>query len=302
MYRMTKVVPLLGPTVAGPLGVVHLPRMWLKSVLSAAGALYDEYVDDNHGFNKCIVEGLGLEPDAWFAFLATMPTYPQTEAYVRDHATALDPATIGKLNAEITGWQRPSERAKQVRERVGLDAPDFCFSARLIDLDDWFTMHHELLAHRAEGIEPIVPMVSSVQTGMWGVAHLPRLWIKALLAAVHALPAEWKTGTHCGFDKKLASTIGLDLEAATAYIASELPAYLDFERWVIDRVPAAGDAQKAEWTAAFVAMQKPEEMSAADLVEAGAPGIGVRSTILLNDLVDWKYMHDAAVERRAARV
>jgi hypothetical protein len=302
MYRMEKIVPLIGPTVAGPLGVKHLPRMWLKSVLSAAGILYVEYVDDDRGFNHRIVEGLGFEPGAWFAFLATMPTYPQAEDYVKAHARNLDAASIDALNAAIETWERPPERAAEVRERVGLEAPDFRFSARLIDLDDWFTIHRELLAHRAEQIEPLVPMVSSAQTGMWGVPHLPRLWMKALLAAVGALPAEWKTGTVCGFDKKLAQTIGLDLVAATAYIGSELPGYLQFERWVTERVGAVSDATKAEWTAGFLAMTKGEEQAAADLVEAGAPGLAVRSTILLNDIVDWKYMHDYALERRTAHV
>lgn len=302
MYRMEKLVPLIGPTVAGPLGVKHLPRMWLKSVLSAAGLLYAEYVDDDRGFNHRIVEDLGLEPDAWFAYLATMPAYPQTEDYVKAHARNLDAASIEKVNAAIENWERPPERAAEVRARVGLDAPDFRFSARLIDLDDWFTIHRELLAHRAERIEPIVPMVSSAQTGMWGVPHLPRMWIKALLAAVGALPAEWKTGPVCGFDKKLAQTIGLDLDAAVAYIGSELPDYLQFERWVSGRVGPVSDATKAEWAAGFLAMTKGEEAAAADLVEAGAPGLGVRSVILLNDVVDWKYMHDYALERRTAHV
>ena len=37
MYRMQRIVPLIGATVTSPLGVMHLPRMWLKSVLSASG-------------------------------------------------------------------------------------------------------------------------------------------------------------------------------------------------------------------------------------------------------------------------
>jgi hypothetical protein len=298
MYRMERIVPLIGPTVAGPLGVMHLPRMWLKSVLSAAGILYAEYFADNQGFNKRVVDTLGLDPEAWFAFLATMPTYPQTEAYVRDHA-ALDPAAIAELNALIATRERPEEAAAAVRRRVGLDGSNLRVSSRLIDLDDWHTIHQELIAHRSAGVGPIVPMVSSAQVGTWGVPHLPRLWIKALLDAVHALPAEWKTGTACGFDKKLAETIGLDLVAASAYIHSELPSYLHFERWVTERVGTVDDATKAAWAANFHAMQKPAEQSAADLVEAGAPGLAVRGTILLNDMIDWRYMHDHAVERRA---
>jgi hypothetical protein len=298
MYRMERIVPLIGPTVVGPLGVMHVPRMWLKSVLSASGLLWQGYFDNYKGFNQQVVDALGLDPDAWFAFLATMPTYPQAEDYIRAHARALDAASIAALNARIANFERPEENAALVRSRTGIEDSGLRISVRLIDIDDWHTVHGELVDHRASGIEPLVPMVSSAQTGMLGIPHLPRLWIKALLAAVKALPAEWKTGTGCGFDKRLAETIGLDLVAACAYIGDELPTYVQFERWVADRIENPDAATKAAWVTTFSNLQKPEDVATAELVECGAPGLSLRGTILLNDLVDWKYMHDRAVAHR----
>ena len=291
MARLDRLAPLIGATVAGPLGVVMLPRMWYKSVLSAAGMLYEGYTDYHRGFNQRVVDGLGLEPDAWFAYLKTMPTYPQAEAFVKERATKLDPASIAAVNTEVLTFVRPEENAAGVRARVGLDDPAFRNSALLLNWDDWFTMHAELIAHRGPGLQPIVPMISSSQAGLLDIPHLPRLWIKALLNALGALPEGWKTGVNCGFDKMLAGLIGLDLPATSAYIEKELPNYLQFERWVGAHIAKPTPANIAEWTEKIRAMEKPQETATAELAEAGADGVVTRGTVLLNDLVDWKHMH-----------
>jgi hypothetical protein len=300
MYRMEKIVPLIGPTVEGPLGVKMLPRTWLKSVLSAAGLLPEGYFDNDKGFNHRVVDALGLEPEAFFAFLATQPTYPQTEDYVRAHASKLDPATIAALNDGIASYERPEEGAAAVRALTGIEDLTLRNSARLLDIDDWYAMHKAVLAHRADGIAPMIPMVSSAQVGLAGIPHLPRLWMKALLNAVHALHPEWKSGLVCGFDKRLAETIGLDLSAAVAYINGELPSYLQFERWVLAHITPPDAATKANWVEQFDGLKKGEEQATAECIEAGAPGAGVRGTMLLNDMVDWKFMHDQVAAQRVA--
>jgi hypothetical protein len=297
MYRFEKIAPLTGPTVAGPLGVAHLPRMWLKGVLSAAGLLMPEYYDDYKGFNKRVCDGLGLAPEPWFAFLATMPTYPQAEDYVREHAARLDTASIAALNDELLSVERPEDSAAAVRARVGLTNSTLRSSARLINIDDWFTLHEQLLAHRGSAIEPLVPMVSSSEAGPLGIAHLPRLWMKSFESAMGALPAEWKTGINCGFDCFVATLIGLDIEAATTFIHTTLPTYLAFEAWVDERIGRPDDATKAKWTSEIRAREKNPEQAASDVAEAEAPGVTSRVAALLNDLVDWKHMHAFAVAR-----
>lgn len=300
MYRMEKIIPLIGPTVEGPLGVKMLPRTWLKSVLSAAGLLPDGYFDNDKGFNHRVVDSLGLEPDAFFGYLATMPTYPQTEDYVRKNAKKLDAATIAAHNEGIASYDRPEEGAAAVRALTGITDASVRNSQLLLCYDDWHAFHTILLAHRSEGIEPQIPMVSSGQVGLSGIPHIPRMWAKAILNAVGALHPEWKTGIVCGFDKKMAETIGLDLVAAVNYINAELPNYLQFERWVLEQIGTPDAATVTKWVAGVAAMQKAEEMAAAECTECGVPGAGLRSTVLLNDMVDWKYLHDQVAGRKTA--
>ena len=301
MHQIEPLVPLIGPTVVGPLGVAHLPRMWLKGILSAARALPEIYTVDNRGFNKKVVDALGLEPDAWFAFLATVPTYAQTELYVKEHAAKLDAATIAALNAEIESWPRPEENAAKVRELVGLHVPSFNNSAMLVNLDDWFAIHKELVAHKNDDLAPLVPMVSSAECGPLGVPHLPRLWMKALSRATGALPKDWKSGLECGFDNQLAKLTGMDLAAAVAFVEAELPDYVTFERWFERSVGPVTEAKRIEWAEKIAALQQPEDRALANLAEAGAAGLATRNTILINDLVDWKYMHDDVAGRKLAR-
>jgi hypothetical protein len=48
-------------------------------------------------------------------------------------------------------------------------------------------------------------------------------------------------------------------------------------------------------------MQQPEDRAQPNLAEAGAADVQTRSTILINDLVDWKYMYDDISSRKLAR-
>ena len=268
--RMDRLVPLIPPAAVGPLGVAHLPRMWLKGILYASDSLFEGYVPHYRGFNQKVVDGIGLDPETFFAFLGTLPTYAETERWVRANAKRLTPASIPALNIEIASYQRPEAAAAATRARVGLD-----------------------------DIESIVPTISSGVAGPIGILHLPRLWMKALLTGVKALPEGWNSGF--GFDKRVSDTIGMDLDAACAHIHAELPNYLQFENWVRDHMPAADDAAKAEWNLSFRTREKPADKSAEERAEVGVSEMTHCEVIMLNDMVDWKYLHDGAVARRAAR-
>ena len=76
---------------------------------------------------------------------------------------------------------------------------------------------------------------------------------------------------------------------------------MQFEGWVRDHIPQPDDATKAKWTAEINALQKNEEMAAAEWIECGDPDLTLRGTILLNDMVDWKHMHEDIVSRQVAR-
>jgi hypothetical protein len=59
---MNTIVPLISSGVAGPLGVLHLPRLWLKVSLEARGKLATGYPGIGKGYDMMVISALGLEP------------------------------------------------------------------------------------------------------------------------------------------------------------------------------------------------------------------------------------------------
>ena len=142
----TKYVPLISSGVAGPLGVLHLPRFWLKASLEAAGKLADGYPGCGSGYDQMVIDGLGLKREPVLEFLKSKkPTYPEFEAWIRRQpGVKLDSASIAKLNAAITGYQHDAETRKQILAANGLsDGPRD--AVNLNNLDDWKEFHEAVL-------------------------------------------------------------------------------------------------------------------------------------------------------------
>ena len=192
---MEKIVPLPGLRVKGPLGVAHLPRLWLKCVLGAAGSLPEGYTTTNVGTNASVVDGIGLDPVATYAYLATGPTYAAFEAWVREHAAKLDIESIALVNARVDAHQKPAANAAEVRARTGVSDDSIGGAALLNELDDWATVHAALAASSGRTLEPIVPAVSTQSTGPLGLMHLPRFWMKATLHAALERAAQVMKGS-----------------------------------------------------------------------------------------------------------
>ena len=93
---MSKIVPLISSGTAGPLGVLHLPRMWQKVSLEAAGKIADGYPGIGAGYDSMVVDALGLSADAVRSFIAeSKPTYPQLEEWIKEQpGVKLDAETI----------------------------------------------------------------------------------------------------------------------------------------------------------------------------------------------------------------
>ena len=64
---MNKIVPMISSGVAGPLGVLHLPRLWQKASLEAAGKLHPDYPGCGKGYDQMVLDGLGLNLRLAFA-------------------------------------------------------------------------------------------------------------------------------------------------------------------------------------------------------------------------------------------
>ena len=73
-------VPLISSGTAGPLGVLHLPRLWLKSSLEARGKLAPGYPGCGKGFDQMVLDGLGLDRQKTLDFIKNnRPSYTQFE-------------------------------------------------------------------------------------------------------------------------------------------------------------------------------------------------------------------------------
>jgi hypothetical protein len=142
----TPIVPVLSSSVKGPLGVAHLPRVWLKISLFAAGRLPEGYRHGVGGFDEFLTTTLGIDRDAFIAYIETeKPDYRALEAWVRKHAATLNAETIATINARIATAAMNPEMLAERRERLGITDPTFTNVVAINDLDDWDTFHAGLV-------------------------------------------------------------------------------------------------------------------------------------------------------------
>ncbi len=146
---MNTIVPLISSGVAGPLGVLHLPRLWLKLSLESTGKLAAGYPGAGKGYDQMTIDALGLNRDAVIAFVkSSKPTYPQFEAWIKKQpGVKLDKATIDKANAAVLGYNHDDATRKGILSANGLpDDASACKDAvNLNNLDDWNEFHAAVL-------------------------------------------------------------------------------------------------------------------------------------------------------------
>ena len=145
---MNTIVPLISSGVAGPLGVLHLPRLWLKVSLECGGKLASGYPGAGKGYDQMVIDGIGLQRDAVINFIKqNKPTYPQFEGWVKKNATKLDKGSVEKLNAAIRGYNHDDSTRKSILGANALpDDAGACKDAvNLNNLDDWYEFHQAVL-------------------------------------------------------------------------------------------------------------------------------------------------------------
>ena len=143
---MSKLVPLISSGTAGPLGVLHLPRLWLKASLEAADKLADGYPGCGQGYDQMVLDGLGIEREAFVTFIASeKPNYVQCEKWVRENGSKVNEAAIAELNAAITGYIHADETRQAILSEVGLPDGEPRDAINLNNLDDWDGFHKAIL-------------------------------------------------------------------------------------------------------------------------------------------------------------
>lgn len=141
-------VPLISSGLAGPLGVLHLPRMWQKVSLEASGKLAPGYPGIGRGFDAMTCAALGLEEQAVKDYIKqNKPTYPQFEAWVKKNAKSLNSQAIEKHNAAVRGYDHDDETRKEILDNCRLpdDAAAPKDAVNLNNLDDWHAFHQAVL-------------------------------------------------------------------------------------------------------------------------------------------------------------
>jgi hypothetical protein len=141
-------VPLISSGVAGPLGVLHLPRMWQKVSLEAAGKLAPGYPGIGKGFDAMTCAALGLEEQTVKDYIKqNKPTYPQFEAWVKQNGKPLNSQAIEKHNAAVRGYNHDDETRKEILGNCSIadnaSAPKD--AVNLNNLDDWYEFHRAVL-------------------------------------------------------------------------------------------------------------------------------------------------------------
>ena len=146
---MKKIVPLISSRLTGPLGIVHLPRLWQKMLLAANDRLNEDYKSGKGGLDGWLLNTLGVDYDATAAFFAeTNPTYLEFEAWIKKNAPAekLSSEVIHLFNQEVVAFHKPEPERTVMLERAGLPVDDTIWPAvDLNDQDDWMGFHEEVV-------------------------------------------------------------------------------------------------------------------------------------------------------------
>lgn len=92
-----------------------------------------------------VLDGLGLDRDAFLALISTKPTYIQTENWIKENGTKVNAAAISELNAAITGYIHKDETRQEILNAVGLPDGDPRDAINLNNLDDWDGFHTSVI-------------------------------------------------------------------------------------------------------------------------------------------------------------
>jgi len=146
---MSQIIPLISSGTAGPLGVLHLPRLWLKASLGAAGKLHPDYPAIGKGYDQMVLDGLKINNADFEAFIAdSKPTYPQLEAWILEKSGgSLDAKAVKELNDSIIGYHHGDEIRKDILGANGIpDDGSLPDAINLNNLDDWLSFHKQTIA------------------------------------------------------------------------------------------------------------------------------------------------------------
>lgn len=138
-----KVVPSISSGTAGPLGAIHLPRLWLKLSLAAADALPEGYDECGTGFDAMTLNALGLDRQKTMDFVRrNRPTYMEFEEWVVTNGKT-DKATIERHNAAIRGYNHSDDLGRKMRDTSKIKDSTVKDAVTLNTIEDLDEIHRQ---------------------------------------------------------------------------------------------------------------------------------------------------------------
>ena len=141
-------VPMISSGTAGPLGILHLPRLWQKLSLEAHGKLASGYPGMGRGYDAMTCAALGIDEEAVKNFVEQdKPTYPEFESWVKKNATSLTKEAMEKHNSSVRGYIHDDETRQKILGncKIADDASAPQDAVNLNNLDDWYEFHQAVL-------------------------------------------------------------------------------------------------------------------------------------------------------------
>jgi hypothetical protein len=139
----SKVVPSVSSGTAGPLGAVHLPRMWLKISLASVDALPEGYDECGAGFDAMTLSALGLDRQKTIDFIRrNSPTYMEFEEWVIENGKT-DHESIDRHNAAIRGYNHSDDHAQKMRDASKIKKSSVKDAVSLNTIEDLDEIHKQ---------------------------------------------------------------------------------------------------------------------------------------------------------------
>lgn len=144
-----KMIPAAPISAKGPLGLIQLPRLWSKIILNKKGLLQEGYFACGPGFDRVVLEGLGLDREEVIAYVEeNMPTYFTFEKWVLEKKGGhIAQETIDAINNRILQHEYPDPQ-KMADKRRDIGVPDYdttVKAAKMNEYDDWNEFHKAMM-------------------------------------------------------------------------------------------------------------------------------------------------------------
>ena len=141
------IIPNISSNIAGPLGAIHLPRLWSKLRMSVASQLQEDYPECGGGFDQMVLDGLKVDRDTAVAYVKdNKPSYIEFENWVKEQRGGSVPQEdVDASNAAIRGYNHDDDTRTSILSAAGLsDDGSILDAVNLNNLDDWTELHNAL--------------------------------------------------------------------------------------------------------------------------------------------------------------